>query len=54
METYSELYLKGEAGRKGQEKTFLELAERLSKSSQSTFLELESKLLDEIVLTTSL
>lgn len=50
METYSRLYLLGEKGRKEQDKkTFLELTERLSKSSQSAFLELESKLLDEII-----
>jgi len=49
IETYSELYLKGEEGRKGQEKTFLELTKRLNKSSQSTLLELKSKLIDEII-----
>lgn len=50
METYSRLYLLGEKGRKGQDKkTFLELTERLSKSSRSTFLELENKLLDKII-----
>jgi len=50
METYSRLYLLGEKGREGQDKkTFLELTKKLSKSSQSKFLELESKLLDEII-----
>ncbi|MCH8329077.1 MAG: AAA family ATPase, partial [Nanoarchaeota archaeon] len=50
METYSRLYLMGEKGRQGEDKkTFLEVTERLKKSSQSTFLELESKLLDKII-----
>lgn len=50
METYSRLYLLGEKGREGQDKnTFFELTERLSKSSRSTFLELENKLLDEMI-----
>ncbi len=50
MENYSHLYLLGEKGRKGKnKKTFLELTEKLSKTSQSQFLELENKLLDKII-----
>lgn len=49
IETYSELYLMGEDGRRGEEKTFADIAERLSKSSHSLYLELQSKLLDKII-----
>ncbi|MGR3178238.1 MAG: AAA family ATPase [Candidatus Anammoxibacter sp.] len=54
METYSRLYLMGEEGREGQDKKiFLEVTERLKKSAKSTFLELESKLLDKTIRTQS-
>ena len=47
MQDYSRLYLQGEKGRNSEEeKRFLELTKRLSESSR---LELESKLLDELI-----
>lgn len=50
IEDYSFLYLKGEDKMdKKDKKLFSEITERLNKTSQSTLLELESKLIDEVI-----
>jgi predicted ATP-binding protein involved in virulence len=49
MEVYIDLYLKGKKRDKRQEQVFKKLNDKLGKTSQSAFLELKSKLLDEII-----